>query len=58
MFFEEECKQYFLYKEDERNEFIFLLLKHFVTGGKWCQDDIIIEPYLNVTKCIYKDLIT
>lgn len=58
MLFEDECSEYFLYEEDERVEFIFRLLKHFVIGGQWCQDDIVIEPYLNATKYVYKDLLT
>lgn len=57
MFYEDESKEYLLYNEDERKEFIFLLLKHFVTGGQWCQDEVIIEPYLNATKFVYKDLL-
>lgn len=58
MLFEDECEQYFMYSKDERAEFIFRLLQHFLIGGQWCQDDDIIEPYLNVTKHIYKDLLT
>lgn len=58
MLFEDECSEYFLYEEDERAEFMFRLLKHFVIGGQWCQDDIVIEPYLNATKHVYKDLLT
>jgi len=58
MLFEDECEEYSLYTEEERAEFIFLLLQHFVTGGKWCQDDMVIDPYLNAIKNIYKDLLT
>lgn len=58
MLFEDECEKYFLYPEEERSEFMFQLFQHFVTGGKWCQDDITIDPYLNATKYVYKDLLT
>lgn len=57
MLFEDECEEYFLYSEDERSEFMFRLLRHFSTGGQWCQDDVVIEPYLNAMKYVYKDLL-
>lgn len=57
MLFENECEEYILYSENERAEFLFRLFKHFVTGGKWCQDDMIIDPYLNATKYVYKDVL-
>jgi len=57
MLFEDECEEYFLYSEDERSEFMFRLLRHFSTGGKWCQDDVVIEPYLKAMKYVYKDLL-
>lgn len=56
--FDDESEEFSLYNVDERAEFVYRLLTHFVIGGKWCQDDIIIEPYLNATKYIYKDLLT
>ncbi|XP_050542538.1 cilia- and flagella-associated protein 300 isoform X4 [Daktulosphaira vitifoliae] len=55
---DDECEEYSLYNSEEREEFIFKLLTHFVIGGTWCQDDVTIEPYLNTTKNIYKDLIS
>ncbi|XP_025199331.1 uncharacterized protein C11orf70 homolog isoform X2 [Melanaphis sacchari] len=58
MLFEDECEEYFLYNEDERVEFMFRLLQHFSIGGQWCQDDVVIEPYLDAIKYIYKDLLT
>lgn len=58
MLFEDECEEYSLYDKDEREEFIFRLLTHFVIGGQWCQDDITVEPYLNVIKSVYRDLLT
>lgn len=57
MLFDDECKEYILYSENERAEFLFRLFQHFVTGGKWCQDDMIINPYLNATKYVYKDVL-
>ncbi|XP_060863401.1 cilia- and flagella-associated protein 300-like isoform X1 [Metopolophium dirhodum] len=57
MLFEDECEEYLLYSEDERSEFMFRLLQHFSTGGQWCQDDVVIEPYLNAMKYVYKDIL-
>ncbi|XP_026809487.1 cilia- and flagella-associated protein 300 isoform X1 [Rhopalosiphum maidis] len=57
MLFEDECDEYFLYSEDERAEFMFRLLQHFSIGGRWCQDDVVIEPYLDAIKYVYKDLL-
>lgn len=58
MLFEDECEEYFLYNEDERAEFMFRLLQHFSIGGQWCQDDVVVEPYLDAIKYIYKDLLS
>ncbi|CAH1713582.1 unnamed protein product [Aphis gossypii] len=57
MLFDDECEEYFLYNEDERAEFMFRLLQHFSIGGQWCQDDVVVEPYLDAIKYIYKDLL-
>ncbi|XP_050442531.1 cilia- and flagella-associated protein 300-like [Adelges cooleyi] len=57
MLLDDECEEYALYDREERAEFIFRLFKHLVVGGIWCQDDTIIEPYLDATKSIYKDLL-
>ncbi|XP_014244163.1 uncharacterized protein C11orf70 homolog [Cimex lectularius] len=47
-----------LYKQSERNQFIFQLFKHLVLGGKWCQYEDTLSPYLEVTKSLYKDLVS
>ena len=53
----EESENYDIYSDKERNEFIFRLFKHVAIGGEVCQYEDIIQPYIDVTKSIYKDLI-
>nr|XP_012151414.1 PREDICTED: uncharacterized protein C11orf70-like isoform X1 [Megachile rotundata] len=54
---DEECPQYNLYLKDEREEFIFRIFQLLVLGGVLCQYEDVLDPYLKVTKTIYKDLI-
>lgn len=53
----EESDNYEIYSDQERNEFIFRLFKHVAIGGEVCQYEDVIQPYIDVTKSIYKDLI-
>ncbi|XP_015587691.1 uncharacterized protein C11orf70 homolog [Cephus cinctus] len=57
MLIDEDCEQYNLYSKNEREEFIFRILQLLVLGGSLCQYEDTIEPYLKVTKNLYKDLI-
>jgi len=57
MLLDEESEEYNLYSEDERNEFVFRIFQMLVLGGTLCQFEDILQPYLDVTKSIYKDLI-
>jgi len=57
MLLDEESEEYSLYSEDERNEFVFRIFQMLVLGGTLCQFEDILQPYLDVTKSIYKDLI-
>ncbi|XP_017758798.1 PREDICTED: uncharacterized protein C11orf70 homolog [Eufriesea mexicana] len=57
MLLDEECSEYNLYVKDEREEFIFRIFQMLVLGGVLCQYEDILNPYLEVTKAIYKDLI-
>ncbi|XP_076683102.1 cilia- and flagella-associated protein 300 [Andrena cerasifolii] len=57
MLLDDECPEYNLYANDEREEFIFRIFQMLVLGGILCQYEDILDPYLDVTKVIYKDLI-
>jgi hypothetical protein len=44
--------------QEERQEFIFHIFTRCIVGGSMCQFDDQIEPYLEMTKSIYKDMIS
>jgi len=57
MLLNKEAEEYNLYSEEERNEFVFRIFQILVLGGILCQFEDTLQPYLNITKSIYKDLI-
>ena len=58
MLLDDSCEDYDLFSEAERSELIFHVLKRLAVGGGMNQWDEHIEPYLKLTKDIYKDLVT
>ncbi|KAJ3009783.1 UNVERIFIED_CONTAM: hypothetical protein HDU68_002499 [Siphonaria sp. JEL0065] len=54
----EESETYPAFSESDRKEFVFHVFKAMCLGGKLCQYEDDIEPYLMATKKVYKDLIT
>lgn len=54
----EEAETFPIFTDADRNEFIFLIFKHLCLGGQVCQYEDDINPYLETTKTIYKDLIS
>lgn len=54
----EEAETYPIFSDADRNEFIFLIFKHLCLGGQVCQYEDDINPYLETTKIIYKDLLS
>jgi hypothetical protein len=54
----EESESYLAFTESDRSEFIYKLFSNIVIGGGMCQYEDMIEPYLNITKMMYKDLIS
>ncbi|KYN32340.1 Uncharacterized protein C11orf70 like protein [Trachymyrmex septentrionalis] len=57
MLLDEESEEYNLYSEYEKNEFVFRIFQMLVLGGTLCQFEDVIQPYLDITRKIYKDLI-
>uniref|UniRef100_H2ZFX6 Cilia- and flagella-associated protein 300 n=1 Tax=Ciona savignyi TaxID=51511 RepID=H2ZFX6_CIOSA len=53
----EDSDNFECYNEMERKEYIFKLFSHLVIGGPICQFEDNIQPYLDVTKSLYKDLV-
>ncbi|KAL4220127.1 hypothetical protein ACF0H5_020538 [Mactra antiquata] len=58
MLLSEESDNYDLYSDTEKEEFLYCLFKHICLGGQICQFEDILEPYLNMTKLLYKDLVS
>jgi cilia- and flagella-associated protein 300 len=54
----EESEDYSLIEESYRNEFLFRIFQHVCIGGGICQYEDEVSEYLDVTKGIYKDLIS
>ncbi|CAG5136599.1 unnamed protein product, partial [Candidula unifasciata] len=58
MLLNEDSDVYCEFSEGERSEFVFLLFSHLCLGGQLCQYEDNVQPYLDITKAIYKDLIS
>lgn len=54
----DEFDTYDMFSDNDRKEFIFHLFKHFCLGGQVCQYEDDIQPYLDVTKSVYKELVS
>nr|XP_014352185.1 PREDICTED: uncharacterized protein C11orf70 homolog isoform X2 [Latimeria chalumnae] len=54
----EDSDDYEIFSQADRKEFLFCLFKHLCLGGMFCQFEDMIDPYLNTTKSIYKDLVS
>uniref|UniRef100_A0A665UB84 Cilia- and flagella-associated protein 300 n=1 Tax=Echeneis naucrates TaxID=173247 RepID=A0A665UB84_ECHNA len=55
---EEDSEHYYVVGREERGEFLFRLFKHLCLGGEICQYEDTLQPYINTTKQVYKDLIS
>ncbi|ORY36014.1 hypothetical protein BCR33DRAFT_491664 [Rhizoclosmatium globosum] len=53
-----EAETYPVFSEADRREFVFHVFKAVCLGGRLCQYEDEIGPYLDATKKIYKDLIS
>ena len=58
MLVNEESENYHIYNEKEKKELIFVLFRLLAIGGGMCQPDVNIERYLELTKGLYRDLLT
>ena len=54
----EESEPYAVFSQDQRDEFLFHIFKRIVIGGSLCQYEDRIDPYLNMTKAFYKDIVS
>ena len=58
MLLNEESENAALYGEEERAQFLFLVLKHLSLGGAMCQFEDKVTAYLTCAKRCYKELLT
>ena len=58
LFVNEDSEHYCLYNDSERSELLFHILRVLVLGGGVNQYEDTIEPYFNMAKQIYKDLVS
>ena len=54
----EDSEPYRVFSQDQRDEFLFHIFKRIVVGGSLCQYEERIEPYLEMTKDFYKDIVS
>ena len=54
----EDSEAYGAFSPEQRDEFLFHIFKRIVVGGSLCQYENNVEPYLEMTKCFYKDLVS
>ena len=54
----EDSESYGAFSPEKRDEFLFHIFKRIVVGGSLCQYENNVEPYLDMTKCFYKDLVS
>jgi len=52
-----DSDNYGIFSDEERDEFLFLLFRHLCLGGAVCQYEDTVQPYLDATKALYKDLV-
>lgn len=54
---DEEDEDWHLFSAGERAELLVQLLRLLVVGGKWCQYEDTVTPYIDTARAIYKDLV-
>ncbi|XP_019337572.1 cilia- and flagella-associated protein 300 isoform X1 [Alligator mississippiensis] len=54
----EDSDHFDLFSQSEREEFLFRLFEHLCLGGTLCQFEDVLDPYLETTKVLYKDLVS
>ncbi|CAI9591623.1 unnamed protein product [Staurois parvus] len=54
----EDSDKFGIFSPSDREQFIFLLFKHLCLGGAVCQFEDVVNPYLDTTKSMYKELLS
>lgn len=54
----EDSDNFESFSDSERSEFLFRLFSHVCVGGPICQYEDTVQPYYDVVKSLYRDLIS
>ena len=54
----EDSESYMAFEPESRDEFLFHIFQRIVVGGSLCQYENNVQPYLDMTKCFYKDIVS
>lgn len=54
----EESEFFAIFSQEERKEFMFCIFRHLVLGGYCCQYEDNVQPYIETTKHLYKELLS
>ena len=58
MLVNEDSEHAYVYSDEEKEEFLYHLLKVVAVGGTMMQYEDFVAPYLDTAKGIYKDFLT
>ncbi|UPR03922.1 cilia- and flagella-associated protein [Chloropicon primus] len=47
-----------VFSEEDKEEFLYCIFRHLAIGGSLCQFEDTLDPYLEVAKLVYKELLT
>lgn len=54
---DEDDEDWDVFSSGERAEFLLRLLRLLVVGGRWCQYEDTVTPYVDTIRALYKDLV-
>ena len=54
----EDADQYCLFSDEARSEFLYAIFQLVVLGGSLCQYENTLQPYLDLTRQLYKSMVT
>ena len=54
----EESESYAAIPQETRDEFLWHIFSRIIIGGSLCQYENVVQPYLDMTKSFYKDIVS
>ncbi|KAJ1528756.1 hypothetical protein ONE63_007143 [Megalurothrips usitatus] len=55
---DEEDEDWEVFSHGERAELLFQLVRLLAVGGRWCQYEDTVTPYIDTARALYKDLVS